>query len=327
MNQLLYITGLLIGLLVPCRMAYLIVRRYIIGTDRSKMVMLKGKTVIVTGGNSGIGKATVRELARRKARVILACRDTKRANPAVKDIRRETQEGELVVKSLDLASFKSIRRFAEEILEEESRLDIIINNAGVLGCPYSKTEDGIEMHMGVNHFGHFLLNNLLMKLLEKSAPSRIVLVSGDAYKIGSINFDDIHSEKSYGPIRAYCASKLANILHGVELAKRLRGKGVSVYTLHPGVISTEITRYYSDSLLLSVIKTVVLSPMYWFFCKTIDEGCATTVYCATAEEVKYVSGKYYRNSGASKPWQRARDAGVAKKLWDLSEQITGSTLT
>ncbi|XP_074415858.1 retinol dehydrogenase 14, partial [Austrofundulus limnaeus] len=160
---------------------------------------MRGKTVIVTGANSGIGKALAGELLKLHARVIMACRDLPSAEDAARDMRREAgpEQGEVVVKHLDLASLRSVRKFCEEVNKEESKIDVLVNNAGVFQCPYTKTEDGFEMQLGVNHLGHFLLTHLLLDLLKASAPSRIVVVSSKLYKHGRVNFEDLNSEQSY----------------------------------------------------------------------------------------------------------------------------------
>ncbi|VDI77981.1 retinol dehydrogenase 12 [Mytilus galloprovincialis] len=198
----------------------------------------------------GIGKETAIDLVKRGAKVIIACRDMTRGNNAVDDIKRLSGSTNVSVVQLDLASLKSVRKFAEEIHKTEKRLDILINNAGVMACPYMKTEDGLEMQFGVNHIGHFLLTNLLLDLIKKAAPSRIVNVSSLAHVFtGQLNFDDIAKrEKYYNAEEAYTQSKLCNILFTKELASRLSGTGVTTYSLHPvdESLDKETGKYYSD---------------------------------------------------------------------------------
>ncbi|KAK5903335.1 hypothetical protein CgunFtcFv8_007126 [Champsocephalus gunnari] len=195
---------------------------------------MQGKTVIVTGANCGIGKALAGELLKLRARVIIACRDLRGAEEAAKDIRKQAgpEQGEVVIKHLDLASLTSVRRFCEEIKEEESKVDVLINNAGLYQCPYTKTEDDFEMQLGVNHLGPVLLTHLLLDLLKSSAPSRIVVVSSKLYKYGHINFDDLNSENNYNKAFCYSQSKLANLLFTLELARQLEARG-SQSTLSP----------------------------------------------------------------------------------------------
>uniref|UniRef100_A0A672HBH3 Si:dkey-73n8.3 n=1 Tax=Salarias fasciatus TaxID=181472 RepID=A0A672HBH3_SALFA len=190
----------------------------------SSDVRLDGKTAIVTGGNTGIGKETAKDLAARGARVILACRDMVKGEHAAKDIMREVKGAKVVARQLDLADTKSICQFAENIY---NTLHYLINNAGVAICPYSKTVDGFETQFGVNHLGHFFLTFLLLDLLKHSAPSRVINLSSAAHALGRIQFDDLGGEKNYHPVKAYAQSKLANVLFTRELAKRTEGEACS----------------------------------------------------------------------------------------------------
>ena len=216
----------------------------VIGRSCRSKKRLDGKTAIVTGANSGIGKETAIDLAKRGARVIVACRDVKKGSDAVRDIKEASKSEEVVLKKLDLASLASVRQFSEEILQEESHIDLLINNAGIVVESYHLTEDGFEMQFGTNHLGHFLLTNLLLDRIKESAPSRVVTVSSNANFYGSLDFDDMMwANCNYKSFRAYARSKLANVMFSRELAKRLEGTGVSTYSLHPGAIRTNITRY------------------------------------------------------------------------------------
>ena len=215
----------------------------VIGRSCRSKKRLDGKTAIVTGANTGIGKETAIDLAKRGARVIVACRDVKKGSDAVRDIKEASKSEEVILKKLDLASLASVRQFSEEILQEESHIDLLINNAGVMLCPYSLTEDGFEMQFGTNHLGHFLLTNLLLDRIKESAPSRVVTVSSGAHFYGSLDFDDMMWAHNYKSVGAYTRSKLANVMFSRELAKRLEGTGVSTYSLNPGIINTELTRH------------------------------------------------------------------------------------
>ncbi|KAI3354793.1 hypothetical protein L3Q82_004608 [Scortum barcoo] len=183
---------------------------------------LDGKTVIITGANTGIGKETARDLARRGARIIMACRDLERAEEAKTEILEDTGNENMVIRKLDLSDTKSIRAFAELINKEEKQVNILINNAGIMMCPYSKTADGFEMQLGVNHLGHVLLTYLLLDLIKRSASARIVIVASVAHTWTGLRLDDINSERSYDTMKAYGQSKLANILFARSLAKRLQ---------------------------------------------------------------------------------------------------------
>ncbi|XP_078789868.1 retinol dehydrogenase 12 isoform X3 [Oryzias latipes] len=269
-------------------------RRWIGGGVCRCTIRLDGKTVLVTGANSGIGKETSRDLARRGARVVMACRDLSRAVQAAEEIRKSTGNGNVVVRHLDLASLYSVRTFAKEFLDTEDRLDILINNAGVMMCPKRLTEDGFETQLAVNHLGHFLLTNLLLPKLRSSSPSRVVNVSSIAHRGGRIDFDDLFfSRRPYGALESYRQSKLANILFTRDLARRLKGSGVSAFCLHPGVIRTELGRHVESwfPLLGALLRLPALLLM-----KTPWQGCQTTLFCAVTPGLEDRSGCYFRST-------------------------------
>lgn len=295
-----------------------IIKRYMAGgVFRSRALMI-GKTVIVTGANCGIGKATAAELAKRRARVILACRDLDKANAAVKDIRSQTDQGELIVKKLDLASFRSIREFTAQVIKEEPRIDVLINNAGVYGCPFSRTENELEMQMGVNHFGHFLLTDLLLDKLKSSAPSRVVVVSSGLHKYGKIDFENFNCEEGYNGEDVYKNSKLANNLFARELTRRLEGTGVSVYCLRPGMVRSNLGRHVQMPLVVRVLGYF----LGWLLVKSPYEGCQTVLHCAIAEELEGVSGNFYGDCKEEQWSSVSLDDDKAKKLWEVSERLT-----
>ncbi|NXD22535.1 RDH12 dehydrogenase, partial [Spelaeornis formosus] len=303
-------------------------RRYVAGGRCKSTARLEGKVVIITGANTGIGKETARDLAQR-GKVIIACRDIVKAEAAASEIRTETGNQQVIVKKLDLADTKSIREFAEKFLAEEKELHILINNAGVMLCPYSKTADGFEMHLGVNHLGHFLLTFLLLERLKQSAPARIVNVSSLAHHGGRIRFHDLQGEKCYNRGLAYCHSKLANVLFTRELARRLQGKfqrqaghlsawlseHLTANALHPGSVYSELVRH-------SFVMTW-LWKIFSFFLKTPCEGAQTSIYCAVAEELDSVTGQYFSDCQPAYVSPRGRDDEVAKKLWSVSCELLG----
>ncbi|XP_057190804.1 retinol dehydrogenase 12 isoform X2 [Triplophysa rosa] len=282
----------------------------------SSSIRLDGKTVIITGANTGIGKETTRDLAKRGARIIMACRDLDKAEIAQKEIIEESGNQSIVIRKLDLSDTKSISEFAEVINKEEQTLHILINNAGVMMCPYSKTADGFEMQFGVNYLGHFLLTSLLIDLLKRSAPSRIINLSSMAHSWGTIRLDDVNSERNYHSRRAYGQSKLAIILFTRSLAKKLKDTGVTAYAVHPGVVRTELKRHMNLGLL---IMWKVVRP----FTKTPVQGAQTTIYCAVQPELDKESGGYYSNCGPSTCTRAARDDEMAEKLWALSCRMLG----
>ncbi|XP_022084913.1 retinol dehydrogenase 12-like [Acanthaster planci] len=300
-----------------------LVRKFFEGGWCYSKARLDGKTVLITGANTGIGKETARDLARRGARVILACRDTAKAEAALVEIREETRTSNLTVVKLDLASLASVRECAEKIKAEESRLDILINNAGVMMCPEWKTEDGFEMQFGVNHLGHFLLTNLLLDLIKSSTPARILNVSSLAHEFGKMQWDDIHMRTNYDPIKAYGQSKLANVLFTLELSKRLKDTSVSVFALHPGSVTTELTRHTSYSLNFPfwVVFMIAGSPLGRMVMKTSVQGAQTSIYCAVAEELANKTGLYFSDCAAKSPSKLAVDEESARRLWELSAEM------
>ncbi|XP_017107883.2 retinol dehydrogenase 12-like [Drosophila bipectinata] len=276
-----------------------------------------GKVFIVTGGNAGIGKETVLEIAKRGGTVIMACRNIEKANQAREEIVSATNNPNVCVRKLDLGSMDSIRQFAEGFKKEKDNLHVLINNAGVMGLPRTLTKDGFEMQMGINHMGHFLLTHLLLDVLKKTAPSRIVNVSSVSHERGTIKMDDLNSEKSYSRFGAYEQSKLANVLFTRELAKRLEGTGVTVNALHPGAVDTDIV----DSL-PSAMKFIA-KPAMWMFFKTPKSGAQTSLYAALDPELEKVTGKYFCDCKPKEVSSAAKDEKTAKFLWTESQKWTG----
>lgn len=198
---------------------------------------------------------------------------------------------------------------------------MLINNAGVYQCPYSRTEDGFEMQFGVNHLGHFLLTHLLLDLLKRSAPSRVVVVSSKLYKRGEINFDDLNSEHCYDAAAAYARSKLANLLFTLELSRRLEDTGVTVNALTPGIVRTNLGRHVHVPLLAKPLVSLAS----WALLRSPEEGAKTSVYLACSPDVEGVRGKCFADCQEMKLLPKATDEDVAKKLWDISEVMVGIT--
>lgn len=267
--------------------------------------------MIITGANTGIGKETARDLAKRGARIIMACRDMEKAEGARTEIMDEAGNEDIVVRKLDLSSLSSIREFAELINREEKQVNILINNAGIMMCPYSKTSDGFEMQFGVNHLGHFLLTYLLLDLIKRSAPARIVTVASVAHTWTGLRLDDINSERSYDNVKAYGQSKLANVLCTRSLAKRLRGTGVSVFALHPGVVQSELWRHLNTTVQIAV-------KVFRIFTKTTVEGAQTSIYCAVEPGLETASGGYFSDCAPARCSRAGSDDELAETLWALS---------
>ncbi|GAB1609704.1 retinol dehydrogenase 14-like [Argonauta hians] len=295
----------------------LLFRLYMKGASCTSSVKMEGKTVIITGANTGIGFETARDLLQRGARVVFACRDVNKAKCAVQKIMNSDSDRVLVEK-LDLSSFDSIRTFCENIKRHISTLDVLINNAGVCFHPYTKTEDGLEMHMSVNYFGHFLLTHLLLELLEKSESPRIVFVGSMVYKHGKIDLINMNKRDGFSSFKAYCDSKLAVALFCREFKNQMSDTNINIYHVHPGVVSTEIGRHINSSFI--VLKAISLVKMLM---KTSKEGCQTVVYCTISEETKGESGYHYREC-CREEWARlTEDRLLAKQLWDHSKKVTG----
>ncbi|KAJ7972528.1 Short-chain dehydrogenase TIC 32, chloroplastic [Quillaja saponaria] len=284
-------------------------------------------TAIVTGGASGIGLETARVLALRKAHVIIAARNLEAANEAKHLILKDNVTARVNVLKLNLCSIRSIRAFVDNFNALNLPLNILINNAGVMFCPYKLSEDGIEMQFATNHLGHFLLTNLLLDKMKNTARAtgiegRIVNLSSIAhlhtYEDG-IQFDKINDEIGYSDKKAYGQSKLANILHANELSRRLQEEGVNITanSVHPGFIMTPLMRH--SALLMKFLK------MFTFFMwKDIPQGAATTCYVALHPSLKGVYGKYYLDGNEFEPSQFARDEMLARKLWDFSNKLVNS---
>ncbi|XP_077411194.1 retinol dehydrogenase 12-like [Vanacampus margaritifer] len=282
----------------------------------SSDMRLDGKTAVITGANTGIGKETAKDLAARGARVILACRDMAKGEQAARDIMRDVSCAKVVARHLDLADTKSICQFAENVYNTEKGLHYLINNAGVAMCAYATTVDGFETQFGVNHLGHFFLTFLLLDLLKHSAPSRVITLSSIAHTMGRIQFDDLGSENNYHPVRAYAQSKLANVLFTRELAKRTEALGVTAYSVDPGAVNTEIARHIRRPM-ADVIQT------FSRLIKTSAEGAYTTIYCVVTPDNELLNGGHYKDCAYSKGCRAGRDDGTALKLWAASCHLLG----
>ncbi|CAK1600114.1 unnamed protein product [Parnassius mnemosyne] len=289
---------------------------------------LIGKTAIITGSNTGIGKETALDFYKRGAKVILACRSLEKAEDAKKEIEERCkglpETGNLVIERCDLSSLKSVRDFSQKVLDTEPHVNILVNNAGVMMCPKGETEDGFETQFGTNHLGHFLLTLLLLPRIKNSTPARIVTVSSKAHTSYGINFEDLnYKRRPYSAIQAYSQSKLANVLFSRELATKLKEyniEGVNTYSLHPGVIKTELGRHMDDTLFWGARKLFgILRP----FLKSPELGAQTTIYCAVDEKCANETGLYYSDCVVTTPHSNALNDEYAKKLWDVSMELVG----
>lgn len=281
---------------------------------------MHGKTALITGGNTGIGKQTAIALARMGAKVTITARDLDRGRAALADIHRAAGDDSATCVHLDLASLASVRSCADALLASHPRLDVLVNNAGHTLSSRRETADGFEATFGVNHLGHFALTGLLLARLRHSAPARVVVVSSIGHKLArhGLDFDDLHARRGYTGIGAYCRSKLANLLFTLELAERLRGTGVTVNALHPGVVKTDMAS--RDDVQGWYGWMVRLSHP---FSLTAEQGARTTVHVAAAPDLASVTGKYFADSKLARPGPHALDRDAARRLWQISEQSTG----
>lgn len=279
---------------------------------------MKGKVCIVTGSNTGIGKETARELARQGAHVVMACRTETKAEAAMAEIRADVGDCTLSFHQLDLGSFAKVKESADAYLATGQPIDVLVNNAGLAG-QRGVTADGWETHFGINHLGPFLWTLLLLDRIKESAPARIVNVASKAhYDAKAIDWDSLQQKtKSAISLREYSVSKLANVLFAKELADHLEGSGVTTYSLHPGVIASDIWRK-------------IPNPIRWLMTRKMKnnaQGALASLRCATDPAVANESGRYYDDDGSEKkPSKLARDPELAKKLWDVSEKAVAEYL-
>jgi NAD(P)-dependent dehydrogenase (short-subunit alcohol dehydrogenase family) len=278
------------------------------------MENMNGKICIVTGSNTGIGKETARGLAARGATVIMACRDAAKAEAARADVAATTGRSDVRVLPLDLGDTKSIRAFAAAFKEQYARLDVLVHNAGVFTTRRTTTRDGFESTFGVNHLGTFLLTRELRDVLERSAPSRIVVLSSALHYRGHMNFEDLQYERrKFSGTAAYNHSKLANVLFTKALARRLASTGVTVNAVHPGVVATELARDY-PRLLVKLVHLFMLTPA---------EGAACSLHVATDPALVTTSGEYFEKSKPRPASAEALDESLQERLWTVSEELLG----
>lgn len=286
----------------------------------------KGRIAIVTGANIGLGFETAKGLAKKDAKVIMACRNEEKAKKAKADIESTIPNADLEIMILDLNDLDSVRRFANEYTEKYKRLDLLINNAGIMIPPLMRTKQGMESQMGVNYFAHFLLTNLLFDTIKETPGARIVTLSSNAHKSGEIDFENINAEKDYSRFGAYAMSKLACLMFAFELQRRLESAGSSVIAVsaHPGVSMTNLVQFVPG------ILQILLKPLAPIFTHDPEQGALPTLMAAIGEDVK--GGEYLGpigfnemkgEPGRAKVKSIARDEQVAQKLWKVSEELTG----
>jgi len=278
---------------------------------------MKGKVVLLTGGNSGLGKATALSLAKMGAAVTIVCRDQARGDGARREIAEGSGNPSVSLIVADLLLMEEVRRTASEFRGSNQGLEVLINNAGSNFTSYAETEDGLERTMALNYFAPFLLTNLLLDMLEGSAPSRIVNVSSSAHYGGRLDLEDINGggQMGIGGLGAYGRSKLALVLFTYELARRLKGKGVSANCLHPGAVRTHIWAHAGVFSPLARLASLFMS--------SPEKGATTQVYLASSPDVEGVTGEYFEKSKPKRSSRASYDEELARRLWELSLKTTG----
>jgi NAD(P)-dependent dehydrogenase (short-subunit alcohol dehydrogenase family) len=296
--------------------------------DLDKIPSQKGRVAIVTGANIGLGYETALGLARKEMTVVLACRNIDKAKLAKQDILKEVPNADLDIIQIDLSKLESVRTFAKSYLGKYQQLDLLINNAGVMVPPFSLTEDGFELQMAANHFGHFLLTGLLLDTILATPNSRIVSLSSMAHRTGKINFDDLQSKNKYSAIQAYSQSKLACLMYGYELQRRLdaAGKTATISTIaHPGASNTNLGQH------LPKWAMAIFSLFIPLISHSAKAGAQPTLWAAVGEAA---GGDYFGPTGFREVKGKAgkvdstplsKDKEIAKKLWEVSEKLTGIT--
>ena len=279
---------------------------------------MAGKTVLITGATSGIGRATALGLARMGAHLAITGRDRGRTEDAAREIRA-AGGGQVDMLVAELSSQSEVRRLAEEVLQSLSRIDVLINNVGGYWDTRHVTVDGLERTFALNHLAPFLLTNLLLDKLKQSAPARVVTVSSNAHAAGRIDFGDLQGERSYSGARAYSQSKLANILFSYELARRLPATSVTANALHPGLVNTSFGA--EDPAGVQKLLVPLLRP----FMKSPARGAATSIHLASAADLERVTGRYFANSKPTRSSKPSYDEAAAARLWQVSGDLVDLT--
>jgi NAD(P)-dependent dehydrogenase (short-subunit alcohol dehydrogenase family) len=296
-------------------------------------VDLTGRRIVITGASTGLGEETTRALAEHGASVTMAVRHLDRGEAAAGRIRQSMPDADLEVRQLDLASLDSIRTFANAFLDDHARIDVLIDNAGVMACPWATTAEGFELQFGTNHLGHFLLTVLLTPALTAAAPSRVVVLSSRGHRFSPVDLDDPNFDHTdYEPWLAYGRAKTANALFAVGYDKRFADRGVRAFSLHPGGIMTELGRHLTEESIATLQASLPGGQMQW---KTIPQGAATSVWAATSADLDGRGGLYLEDctiaeltddpQAESGVRAYAVDPATADALWALSERLVALT--
>lgn len=300
-------------------------RSYMKGCPNPSTEKMEGKTVIVTGANTGIGKQIALDMALRGAKVILACRDIEKGKAAADEIKEATngKNEEIHVKKLDLSTLKSVQDFVQHFKEDNKKLHLLVNNAGVIGHPQEKTPDGNDYSFQVNYLGHFALTHMLLDCLKATESSRIINISCHAYRIANFDFNDLNMEKveTYKPGEMYAQSKAAMVMFTRQMAKYLEGTNVCCNVINPGIVRSEL--YRNMPLMNNGFLYYSLLPIMWLFLKPSKDGAQTAMYCCVAKEEEGVSGKLYSECKIKDFEAAALEDEAIKQLWYLSFPLAG----
>lgn len=277
------------------------------------------KRVLITGANSGMGLASTIELAKRGYEVIMGCRNEERGQKALQEARDKSGSDQISLMKCDLGSLKHIREFAEKFNQKYDRLDVLLNNAGVVNLKRQETEDGFEMSIGVNHLGHFLLTHLLLDALKASPQGRIVVVSSGAYKIGKIHWDDPYLHNGYTVIKSYAQSKIANIFFTRVMAEKLKDTNITINCLHPGAVATNIGVDRDTGFGKRILAGVAYLPFF----QTPEQGAETAIFLVDDSSVAQSSGLYYYRKKIHKLKPKALDDAEALRFWEWSKDQVG----
>jgi NAD(P)-dependent dehydrogenase (short-subunit alcohol dehydrogenase family) len=282
----------------------------------TKTLDMQGKICLITGATSGIGWVAARDLAKMGAEVVLTGRNVKRGSRAIDRIRKEDSTSKVEFIPMDLSSLEDVREFSADFMARFSRLDVLMNNAGTVLLQRRVNDDGVEMTFAVNHLGHFLLTNLLLRSLKASESARVIVVSSGSHRDAQINFDDLQNENGYNGMKVYGQSKLANLFFTYELSRRLKDEKITVNAMHPGFVSTNLGRD-NGWLLHKLIRLVMLTG------GSAEDGADTCVYLANSLDVEGITGEYFKGRKVIPSSQASYDQKAAKQLWDISMKLTG----
>jgi len=279
---------------------------------------MQGKTVVVTGGTSGIGEVAALRLAEKGARIVLIARDQARAAATLAKLKNANPTAAHAAHYGDLSALAEMKRVAGEVAASEPRIDVLVNNAGAVFLARKTSVDGLEMTFATNHMAYFVVTNILLDRLKATPGARIVSTASDAHRSGRLDFDDLQSEKSYGSFRVYGTSKLCNILFTREVARRLDGSGVTANCLHPGFVGTRFGQNNASNIFTKLLRDAVMSLGI-----SPEEGAKTIIHLASSPDVATISGEYFYKSKVAEPTAAAQNDANAKRLWDVSAKIAG----